>query len=110
MPIGPYIGTTLEDDWFMTRPFTISKCAYCLSRLIRVRSKKIIKPFAPKLFKKPFAVENYLVKLSCTSARYGLTYMYGPGSSFNALKYKPVSSTSTGPLTYKRLVAGLKNY
>ena len=42
----------------MARAFTISKYAYCQSRFIRVSYKKIIKPFAPKLFKKPFAVEK----------------------------------------------------
>lgn len=63
--LGPYISATLENDWFMARPFAISKCTYCLGRLISVRSKKIIKPSAPKLFKKPFAVQIKLVTLSC---------------------------------------------
>lgn len=37
------------------------------------------------------------------------TYIYGPGSSFNALKHKLVSSTSTGPLSYKTLATVLKD-
>jgi hypothetical protein len=58
MAVKAYNSATLKDNGFMARSFAISKCAYCLGRLIRVCGDEIIKPFAPKLFKKPFAVED----------------------------------------------------
>ncbi len=50
-----YVCTTLEDDGFMARSFAISKCAYSLGRLIRIRGEKLVKAFVPEVFKEPLA-------------------------------------------------------
>jgi len=40
-----HICSALEDDWLVTRTFTIRKCAYSLGRLVWKPSKEIIEPF-----------------------------------------------------------------
>ena len=79
----------------MARTLTISKCADGLGRFVRVSSEEIIKALEPEFVQEPLAVEKSSVAFHHDASP---TYIYGPGSSFNALKHRHVSSTSTGPL------------
>lgn len=102
MALRTYNSAALEENGFMARSFAVSKCAYRLGRLIRVCGDEIIQPFAPELFKKPFAVKGWISSFKPYALkRDGLVYIYGPGSPSNALKHRLVSSMSTGPWTYK---------
>jgi hypothetical protein len=83
----------------MTRPGRVSKSANSLGRFIRVGSQQIVEAFMTDRLEEPLAGRWISVLSSGVQTPKAPTYMYGPGSPFNALKQRHVSSTRTGPPT-----------
>jgi len=50
-----YISPTLKQHWFLSRPFTVGKCAYCLRGLIFVCGEHVYKAFMAEVFHEPFS-------------------------------------------------------
>jgi hypothetical protein len=72
---GTHIYAALEDDGFMPGPFTVGKCAYCLSGLVRISNEEVVKSFQAKLFQEVLAVERELVNHVYILPRAPHTYM-----------------------------------
>lgn len=45
-----HVCSALEDDWFVTRAFTICECAHSLSRLVWESGEEVIEPLVTKRF------------------------------------------------------------
>lgn len=111
---GPstHLRNPLEQDWFMAWTLREAERAHCLGTLILVRDEEVVQAFMANVLKEPFAVTRLVMvffkqdyhgfgnkteRYTGPRRRERLTYMYGPGSPFRALKQRHVSSTRTGP-------------
>lgn len=53
------LGSSLEDDGFVTRAFRVCKCAYGLGAFIFKSSKKLVELLDAERLHEPFAEENF---------------------------------------------------
>lgn len=79
----------------MTRTFAVGKSADRLGAFVFIGHEQLVEAFVAKGLEEAFAIEG--CKKLARLHHECWAYMYGPGSSFKALKQRHVSSVKTGP-------------